>query len=156
MTKALARPRSIAAGVGAGLAGGVLLDLYLFVTTAHADPAAMAAIWTFVASVLIGKAAFAGGAPIVALGIVLHFVVAIGWGVGYALLADRTPQLITRPFPSGFGYGVLVDILMQFVQIAAGAWQVPKASVAFTGLIGHIVFYGLPVAYIVARAHRAR
>ncbi|GAC1533133.1 MAG: hypothetical protein NVS2B17_00420 [Candidatus Velthaea sp.] len=109
----------------------------------------------FNASVLIGKAAFTSP-TYAALGLALHFLVSIGWALGYAYIAERQSQLVTRPWISGAGFGLVVYFAMLIVLVAANAYHPPKPADVGTGLIAHIAFFGIPVALIVARALRAK
>ena len=57
---ALFRRDRLVAGIVAGLVGGVLIDLYLFITALHGVPSALTGMYLFVASTLIGPSAFTG------------------------------------------------------------------------------------------------
>jgi hypothetical protein len=158
MTGALPQPRSIAAGIVAGILGGVtilagfaLLSLVLL----PAPGFTLAGTFRFDASALVGKAAYTADAY-VALGAGLHFIVAIGWAVGYAGVAERQRQLLTRPLTSGAVFGVLVYFAMQFMLFAANVYHNPTTLEFDIALIAHVVFYGFPVALVVGRFLRPR
>ena len=143
-------------GAIAGLVGAVLIDAYLLLTLVVAGHVAtVAGFYEYVASGALGKAAYATPGA-VALGIAVHFVVAIAWGVGYAYVAARTPQVLARPFLSGTVFGILVMVAMQFVEVAANIYVLPNTVLFFNGIIAHVVFFGFPVAYIVGRRLGAR
>lgn len=136
-------------GAIAGLAGAVLIDIYLLVTlVAVGHLTTVAGFYQFVASGALGKAAY-GNPNATLLGIAVHFAVGIGWGIGYAYIAARTPQLRSQPAISGVVFGLLVMLAMQFVEVAANIYVLPNTVLFFNGVIAHVVFFGLPVAYIV-------
>src|SRR5437899_5428144 len=99
---------AIGAGVMGGILGGILIDLFL--TIANHMP--IIGIWQFVASALVGAAAFSSPSY-AALGFAMHFAISMVWGVVYAALAfGPMPALVRRPVLGGFAYGVLVMIVM--------------------------------------------
>jgi hypothetical protein len=150
--------RRIAAALGpgalAGIAGGVLLDAYLLAVGALSHRLSPEQHYTFIASALVGKAAYVW--PGMAwLGGALHLVVSAGWGVGYAYAALAAPQMLARPVVSGVAFGAVVFVVMQVVMALAGIWRVPTPGDAFTALVAHTIFFGLPVAFIVERRFRS-
>jgi hypothetical protein len=145
----------IAAGLIAGIAGGILIDLLLFaVQLAAGTPVAkLAGNFAFIAATLMGPGAYASPAA-VPIGIVLHFCVAVGWALGYVYLVRSQPQLLTRPLISGAAFGLMVYIFMQIVILTAGQYHRPGPGALLTQLVAHIVFFGMPVALIVSRMLR--
>jgi hypothetical protein len=146
---------TVTAGLVAGIAGGVLIDAFVFAMqlAAGTPPGMLSANFVFVAAALLGPGA--GGNPAaVPIGIVLHFCVAIGWALGYVYLARTQPQLVTRPWVSGAGFGIVVYVFMQIVLLYAGQYHRPMPEVLGTQLVAHIVFYGMTVALIVSRLLR--
>ncbi len=144
MARTLVLRDRLAAGLIAGLAGGVVIDLFLVAAglaggTSFGDALA-ADSWTL-------------GAPGPA-GLVLHFVVAVGWALGYVYLVRSQPQLLSRPWLSGAGFGVVVYVLMGVVRIMAGGYHRPSPVQFELSLVAHVVCYGLPVGLIVARLLR--
>ena len=75
----------------------------------------------FIASGLLGAAAFQGGAAIAALGLALHFVIALGAAAVYWAASRRIAFLATHPVPSGLLYGVAVYFFMNLVVIPLSA-----------------------------------
>ena len=146
----------VTAGLVAGIAGGILYDLFLFASAvANGAPAATAfpTMWTFIASAVLGPAAAANpAAP--AAGAVLNFAVSIAWALGYVNLVRSQPQLLTRPFVSGIGFGIVVWVFMQLVLLTSGLYHRPSAGAFGTSLVANLIFYGLPVSYIVSRLLR--
>ncbi len=144
------------AGLVAGLAAGVLFDVFLFAmqlaTGTSADK--LADNFVFIAAVLLGPGASTN--PIaVPLGVVLHFCVAIGWALGYVYLVRSQPQLVVRPWISGAAYGLVVYVFMEIILITAGQYHRVAPGLLFTQLVAHVVFYGIPVAVIASRMLRS-
>jgi hypothetical protein len=144
----------ILAGVVAGIVAGILVDLFVLgVSVAGGTPlpTAVNGLYDFIASAAMGRAAFAQPGSGVALGVVLHFAVAIGWALGYVWLARTQPHLLTRPIVSGIGFGFVVFVFMNVALIAAGQYTRPTTSAIAIGVVAHLILYGLPVALIVSR-----
>ena len=144
------------AGLVAGIAAGVLIDLFLFATQlATGTPAdKLAGNFVFIAAVVLGQSAYTNPAA-VPLGILLHFCVAIGWALGYVYLARSQPQLVSRPWISGAAYGLVVYVFMEIILITAGLYHRVAPGVLFAQLVAHVVFYGIPVAVIASRMLRS-
>jgi hypothetical protein len=140
-----------APGLIAGLLGGVLIDGYLLVTVvAVAHRTTVAGFYQFVASSAIGRAAY-GEPNAVLLGIALHASVSLAWGLGFAYVASRTPQIVARPLTSGIVYGIVVMLAMQLVEVAANVYTLPDTFALVNSLVAHTIFFGIPIAYVVTR-----
>jgi hypothetical protein len=139
------------AGIVGGLVGAIAIDLYLlviYVFVAHAFT--LVTFFQRVASGAIGKSAY--GDPSYAwLGLALHLAVSVGWGIGFAYVAARTPQVRARPLTSGLVFGGVVMLAMWLIEFAAAIWQFPTAATFEHALVAHMLFFGLPVSYVVAR-----
>jgi uncharacterized membrane protein YagU involved in acid resistance len=88
----------------------------------------------FVASGLLGTAAFPGGVATAAVGLAVHFTIALAWATAFALAATLVPPLgrvtaTRRTVAAGAAYGALVWLVMDFV--------------------------GLPIAVVVLRPRRS-
>ena len=68
-----------------------------------------------IASGLLGRDAFAGGAATAALGLGLHFVIAFGVVSVYFLASRWLPVLAEKPFLFGPLYGIGVHLAMHYV-----------------------------------------
>jgi uncharacterized membrane protein YagU involved in acid resistance len=156
MTLAFPRRRTLGGGIAAGAIGGCLLAAWTLIApplAAHPMAFRFATLFEFDASALVGKAAYTSSSYIM-LGIGLHFLVAVGWALGYAVLAEGQPQLVTRPILSGAAFGLFVYFAMQIVLVGAGLYVTPAPRELLVTFIGHIGCYGIPVALVVARARR--
>jgi hypothetical protein len=157
MTNVFPRRRSIVAGLVAGLVGAILIQassvLLTYATTHAATAFDLVPLFQFDASVLVGKVAFTS-ASYAPLGALLHLFVSIGWGIGYAYMAERQPQLVTLPIRSGLAFGLVVYFAMQLVLVAGNLFTQPTPADFGFALITHLLFFGIPVALIVARMTR--
>jgi len=154
MIKALPNSRTITGAFIAGVVGSVTIFGCFAACNLGAAGFTLPGFFAFDASVLVGKAAYTSDAY-VALGIALHALVALGWAAGYAFLAERLPQLVSRPLTSGAAFGLIVYFAMQLVIVAANLYHIPTPKELGIALLAHVVFYGIPVALIVARFVRA-
>lgn len=139
-----------------GLAIGVLdfLDATVFFMTYSG--AAFTRIWQGVAAGLLGReTAIAGGWNTAALGIFLHFVIALLVASVYFAGTRISDLLLRWPVVSGLLFGVIAHFVMQWVVIPLSAAGGPTPApfrwpVFLNSVIGHALFVGLPVAMIAA------
>lgn len=116
-----------------------------------------ARIFQGIASRLIGKSSFEGGAATVALGVLLHFTVAYGWTVVYyvalrtfaglrALVATSGGMVI-----AGVVLGATVWLAMNFVVVPLfGGKSVSPPNWQFNSqLVWHMIAVGPPIVAIV-------
>ena len=135
----------------AGIVGGITLDLFLWVATLLPAHQTILGLWQFVASGAVGPVAYTN-INYAWLGLVVHFIVSIGWAGGYAYLAQTQTYLYDRWVISGLVYGFVVYIFMQLLMLGAHVFKFPdNADVVAIAVIAHCVFFGLPVAFVVAR-----
>lgn len=133
----------------AGLAGAVVFDLYLWLTTLLPHGASIAGLWQWIASTVLGKPALANpnAAP---LGVAIHLIVSIGWAGGYAYIAAAHPATTRRWLVAGIVYGLIVYTIMQVILLADGNFTYPPTPNDFVNaLIAHALFFGVPVALVV-------
>ncbi|MEP7001671.1 MAG: hypothetical protein ABI969_14385, partial [bacterium] len=110
-------------------------------------------VWQGVASVLVGKGALDGGVATIALGLLMHFTVAITWSA-LLLFAVQRSHWLRAVLDSPYGalkvaavLGPLIWLCMSLVVIPALAHRMPAMTAPyFEMLVGHIVFVGLPMA----------
>lgn len=131
----------------AGATAGVLDGVAAVVTSS----AAPQRVFQYIASGVLGRAAFEGGWSSVALGVFFHFLIATGAAAVFYLASRRWPNLLRHPMLSGVVYGVAVYFFMRFVVMALSAVAFPAFS--FTalvrGLVVHVLCVGLPIAFCV-------
>lgn len=111
-----------------------------------------------VASALWGPAALNGGAGMAAIGLVMHFTVALVATLIFAALVERIAVLRTAPlWLIGPLYGAIVFCAMNYGTLPALSWvrtfYVPHAIVRWPGpmkwpqLLIHLACVGLPIAW---------
>lgn len=101
------------AGLLAGLLDG--LDAVVYIGMMSGIP--VIRVFQFIASGLIGVRAFHGGSPAAALGVVLHFTIAIGAAATFYLLSRKLPFLLRRPLVCGPIYGLGVFVFMHYLVV---------------------------------------
>ena len=115
-----------------------------------------AAVLRFVASGLLGPAAFSGGAKTAVLGLVLHFLIATVATAVFYFASRKWLFLVERPIHFGLLYGVAVYLFMNFVVLPLSL--VPRGPITVSGfvigLLTIMLCVGLPIALIVRRFSR--
>jgi hypothetical protein len=107
----------------------------------------------WIASGAIGSAAFSGGLPTAALGVAIHFALALVFASFYGIASLRIEALRKHAVPLGILYGAAIWIVMDLIVLPNSG--VPKAAFApivFSAfLLDHAFFVGLPIALAVKR-----
>lgn len=101
-----------------------------------------------IASGLLGADAAGLGAAGSALGLLLHFVVALGVVAAYHAASRRLPDLRERPLLWGPVYGIVVYAVMNAIVVPLSAITpgAPQTPAILRGLAIHVLFVGLPPA----------
>ena len=142
--------RLLTQGVAAGIVGGILIDAFLYIALFVPQHQPITAIWVNVSATATGHTV-----ANLWLGLLIHFCVSIAWGIGYAYAAYTSTPIADHPYISGLVFGIIVMLIMQFVQLAAGVRLVIAPASLLSLLVAHCVFFGLPVAVYISRAMRA-
>jgi|SRR5437588_3547306 len=136
----------LAIGVG-GVAAGVL-DLtqacILFGTK----------IPLVIAAGLLGRQALHGGIGTYALGVLLHFFIALSAATVYYLVSRRLVFLIEEPLICGLFYGAAVQEMMNLIVLPLSALHATgpyKLQDLIVGLLVHMIVIGLPISFSVRR-----
>lgn len=112
-----------------------------------------------VASGLLGAAAREGGVATAALGLFLHFLIAVTWAALFYEVSRHLPLLRRQPILSGIVYGAVIYAVMNLVVVPLSAFP-RKLSfppiVFWTGLFVHTFLVGVPIALSVRRAFEPR
>ena len=136
-----------------GLIAGTLDICAAFLTAWLRRGVSPAAVLRFVASGLLGPAAFTGGGKTAAIGLALHFLIATGATIVFYLASRKFLFLIDKPVHFGLLYGVAVYLFMNFVVLPLSL--VPRGPMTVSGfIIGLLTIMfcvGLPIALIVRR-----
>lgn len=103
-----------------------------------------------IASGILGKASFDGGLGTAALGLLLHFAIAMSWAAIYFAASRRIAFLVQHPIPSAVIYGIVVYFVMNRVVVPLSAIG-PRPFVLSQALLAAgilVVCIGLPIALI--------
>jgi hypothetical protein len=139
-----------------GLIAGTLDAIYAVVAYRTTAPR----IFRSVASGLLGKEAFEGGLGTAALGMGLHFFIALTIAAVYVAASRKLPLLVRHAVPCGLLYGMAAYFVMNFVVLPVSAvpFSRPFSLALFTepmflgGLfIAHALLIGLPIALVARR-----
>lgn len=112
-------------------------------------------VFQTVAAGLIGKeAAFAGGPATFALGVALHYVLALSWAALFCLVALRLPALLRNATAAGLAYGFVVYFGMNGVVLPLSALHTPfwPLRIDAGALAAHCLLFGLPIGLAARRA----
>ena len=149
-------PHPLAFVLAGGLVAGSLDIVYAWVFWAVKANVQARRILQSVAAGLLGKASFQGGGRTAALGLALHFLIALSMALVYYLAARRWALLRQRPLLCGAGYGLLLYFVMNYIVVplsAAGAGSRDGLWVALSIAV-HMFAIGTPIAIFARRALR--
>ncbi len=147
------RPRPFPAIVVGGLIVGGLDLVYAIAVYSPRHPIL---IPQTIASGILGPKSYSGGTQTAVLGVVLHFVIALGAATVYYLASRQFTFLVSRAVLCGLIYGALVYMFMHAVVLPLSA--VPKGHMpvvykAFE-FVEHWFCVGLPIALSVRHYSR--
>jgi len=140
-----AHSRAFAAIVVGGLIVGVVDLLYAIAVYSPRHPILVPQT---IASGILGVKSYSEGTYSAALGIILHFIIALGAATIYYLASRRLKFLMSHAVASGLIYGALVFLFMHIVVLPLSA--VPKGDTPFVYMafefVEHWFGVGLPIA----------
>ncbi len=101
-----------------------------------------------IASGLLGRQSYSGGAATALLGLLCHFVIAFGAAAIFVAASRVMPFLIRRAILAGALYGMIVYFFMNrvVVQLSRAAHNPFSLKFMIIGVIVHIFCVGLPIA----------
>jgi uncharacterized membrane protein YagU involved in acid resistance len=146
--------RAVSRVVRIGLIAGTLdiTENLVFNAFRHITPVQ---IFQYIASGLTGAWAFHAGMESVALGVAIHYSIALFWTAVYYAASRSMVILIRRPVVCGLVYGAVVYLIMNFVVVPLT--RVPHARAAMTlasrvsGVLALLFCIGVTVAVLVRR-----
>jgi uncharacterized membrane protein YagU involved in acid resistance len=113
-------------------------------------------VFQSVASGLLGRASFSGGARTAALGLFLHYFIATTMCVVYYLVSRRWTAIVRRPLPYGAAYGLVLYGVMNYIVVplsrtSKGGGKDPL----WIGLsiVVHMLLIGVPIAFFARKAY---
>jgi hypothetical protein len=107
-----------------------------------------------IAAGLLGPQAFHGGKATYALGVFLHFFIALSAAATYYAASRRLRFLTEHALVCGLFFGVAVELVMRLVVLplsalhARGPYQYRDLVL---GLLVHMVLIGLPISFSIRR-----
>jgi len=106
-----------------------------------------------IASGLLGARAFQGGTATAALGLGLHYVIALTWTVFFYVLASNLRTLNRRPLIVGPLYGIFVWLVMNLIVLPLSnvAHRPLRLQPSIIGAVILMICTGTPIATIVGR-----
>lgn len=138
-----------------GSIGGAL-DILFAISFAAYQGATPVRLLQTVASGLLGSAAFAGGLPVAALGLALHFAMSLLWAAVFLALALQLPALMRlHPLLAGILFGTVVFLAMRLVVLPLSAFPYPvsfRPLATVLDLLSHMLLFGAPIAWAVQKA----
>jgi uncharacterized membrane protein YagU involved in acid resistance len=144
--------------ISAVLLGGLVagaLDIAFAISFAAYNGTPPVRLLQIVASGLFGNAAFAGGIPMAAAGLALHFVMSFLWASVFLALALLRPSLALHPYAGGIAFGIIVFLAMRLVILPLSAFPYPvtfKPVATVLDLLSHTLLFGVPIALAIRRA----
>lgn len=146
-------PRPFPAIFVGGLIVGVIDLLYAIVVYTPHKPILVPQT---IASGVLGAKSYSGGPQSAALGVLLHFVIALGAATVYYLASRKLGILIQRAVLFGLLYGALVYLFMHLVVVPLSA--APKGHMPWiyqaAEFVEHWFCVGLPIALSVRHYSR--
>jgi hypothetical protein len=133
----------------AGLTCGVL-DIACTLTLSKFNGIAPMRLLQAVACGLLGQKSFAGGVNAAALGLGIHFLIALTAAGAYYAASRKLSVLNEHAVLYGLLYGIAVHLFMSFVVLPLSALKRPFSIKAFAiQLVVHMLFVGLPISLVV-------
>jgi hypothetical protein len=152
-TLAVRKPNALAAIFWGGLACGILDITQAFIAWGLRGLTPVQILQS-VASGLLGRQSFQGGAKTAVLGAALHFLIAFTAAAVFYVASRKIRFLTQRPVVAGLLYGEIVYLVMNFIVVPLSAiHRFPTFTAAhiITGPIGHLFLVGLPISLAVRR-----
>jgi len=153
LTTQFVSPRTLAAIAVGGITVGVLDLVYAIVVYSPNNPIS---IPQTIASGILGPKSYSYGGSSAALGVSLHFVIALGAATVYYVASHKLRFLVNHAVVSGLAYGALVYLFMHWIVLPLSA--VPKGHMPLIykacEFVEHWFCVGLPIALSVRRYSR--
>ncbi|HEY6292442.1 MAG TPA: hypothetical protein VI455_12905 [Terriglobia bacterium] len=115
-------------------------------------------VFQYIASGLIGMRSFQGGSASVALGVVLHYLIALTWTGMFYGASRRLAILSRRPVICGLLYGAFVYLFMNLVVLPLSGVPHVRSSMTIasriSGVLAVLLCIGLTISLLVRRHSR--
>lgn len=140
-----AKFRPLPAILAGGFAAGILDISAAFLRWGHP-----AAILRGIAGGLLGPSAFRGGTATAALGLALHFFIALSAATVFVLAGRKLKFLARHAILWGFVYGIAVFMFMYWIVLPLSRFPVsgrsPTLSTLAADVLTHMFCVGLPIS----------
>jgi uncharacterized membrane protein YagU involved in acid resistance len=130
-----------------------IIHQWITVTLLQGNPFIL--VWQYIASGILGNAAFEGGIATALLGVLLHLIISFVIAGVFSLGADRVPLLRRHPIAGSLLYGFGVFVVMNMIVTplsAAPPLPAPPIPWLIEAIIEHILLVGLPLGILVRRS----
>ncbi len=113
----------------------------------------------YIASAIIGKDAYPGGNKMAAMGLLLHFLVALAWTLFFFLIYPKLKLLSVNRVLTGIVCGIFIWAMMSYVILPmtkvppGGAFNLKQATISALILIGAI---GLPLSFMAYKYYKGK
>lgn len=134
----------------AGFVAGAL-DILAAFASYSTQGATVPGILKYIAAGLVGPGAMQGGTEMAALGLFCHFALTTAMAAIFLFAALRVSALTVRPWLWGTAYGLLTWVVMVYVVVplsGAPGWKLPEGWSIVSGLLSHVFYVGVPIAFI--------
>ena len=111
-------------------------------------------VWQYIASGLLGDAAFEGGIATALLGLFIHLIISFVIAGVFILAADRIPLLRRYAIAGSLLYGFDVFVVLNMIVTplsAAPQLPAPTRPWLIEDILEHILLVGLPLGILVRR-----
>ena len=103
----------------------------------------------YIASGVFGPEAFTGGLLMAFAGLILHFIIAFAFAMGFFLVYPLIPLLAKNSWITGLLYGLFIWVFMNYLVLPnSNITPSPKDIVSVIEAIWHMALVGLPIAVI--------
>jgi hypothetical protein len=150
------RPRLFETVILGGLLAGLLDILDAFIVT-RLNGGTPTRVLQFIASGVIGNGAFQGGLPAAALGLALHFFIALSAAAAYYAIVRQWSAAVRHPWIAGPVFGVALYFVMNLVVLPLAGFRggLPSSEAALINGLGiHAFGVGLPIAWFASWSAR--
>ena len=117
----------------------------------------------YVASGAVDPKTFSNGTMLAAVGLIVHFIIAISFTFFFFFLARQIPSLVKYPIPIGIIYGLFVWATMRFIILPyvsrlnpkpiVGQEAIKNAAIAAAIIV---ICVGIPVALLARKYFRGK
>src|SRR5438132_8532928 len=109
-------------------------------------------VFQYITSGLIGMKSFQSGWSSVALGVAIHYAIALSWTAIFFLAAMKIRTITGCPFLSGVVYGCIVYLIMNFIVLPLSRVPHPPAAITIASRVNAVLALifciGLPISLL--------